>query len=279
MFATYSNKGKHKTSFYIPKDSIDPIELEKIISDKKRNFDKRVRDFTARLVSDLEKRLKNVKQQERSLIYEKAKVNAILFKKWEVDTTQDICNPPKVNLHLPQPSYNNFKTYVEHYILQGKSFDYSVIPGESSERYDFTIELPEVLAEGFNRYLEVIENKLSGTAEEPFNPYPNIFASGHAFKLFENLKELIVKEESKQSNYGFIYYRLHDPALFAIHEAVTAPIFIRFLDKEINADLCLTKLRNSKSAKDYLIFNSELQNYLKALNRQNEFEYLKKKLS
>lgn len=279
MLATYSNKDKHKTSFYIPKDSIDLIELEKIISDKKRNFDKRVRDFTACLVSDLENRLKNVKREERSLIYEKAKVNAILFKEWEVDLTQDIYNPPKVNLHLPLRSYNNFKTYVEHCILQGKNFDHSHIPGETSKHYDFSIELPEVLAEGFNRYLEVIENKLSGTAEEPFNPYPRIFPSGHAFKLFENLKELIVKEESKQSNYGFIYYRLHDPALFAIHEAVTAPIFIRFLDNVYNADLGISKLRNSKSAKNYLILNSELQNYLKALNRQSEFEYLKKKLS
>lgn len=85
------------------------------------------------------------------------------------------------------------------------------------------------------------KSKSENSEVEPKNPHPKIFKNGYAWEMFLELKRLSV-DKNPLADYSFIYFKMADKKLGAIHETVTHPIFIKFLNENCDTDISAKKL-------------------------------------
>jgi hypothetical protein len=75
------------------------------------------------------------------------------------------------------------------------------------------------------------------------NPYPAIFKNYHAYQMFLELKLLTLNEENtKVADYAFIYHKMKQKSLMAIHSNISQRVFIDFLNDNFNAKIVVAKL-------------------------------------
>lgn len=86
-----------------------------------------------------------------------------------------------------------------------------------------------------------IEGRYKELGIESLNPYPRIFPDYMCYMFFEEMKTLLIRDETIQANYAFIFYAFEEKGL--IYKKLKHEVFIDFLKEHCEPDLSITQLK------------------------------------
>ncbi len=282
LVETYKNFDQNLERNFISLDNFEDSEKTKIQLKQKAIFTNLVSELKESFLVNFNKRFQKSKNKAGLLIAEKEKLEQFLFGEWEIEDFQKICTAVGYNFHLKLSDFGSYQNYIDKQLIQAIDFPFDFVPSPNSNFFEWKHPLPEVLAEALFLQLKFIDEKLATyNKDEEYtqNPYPLIFKDYPAYAFFEALKLNTVNADTIQADYGYIYYRLHHPRLFAINEPVKKNHFCDFLREiKVPLDSEIKTLPNTKNKTKRAALEMYLKKYLEAINSDLELEYVMEKI-
>ena len=97
--------------------------------------------------------------------------------------------------------------------------------------------------------------------EVPVNPEPGIFKDGYAYKMFMELKELMVRKKTALADYSYIFYKMHNGPVYTIKELTSHTKFINYINKEYDAGITASKFTCRENSARHKIYSTVNGNY------------------
>jgi len=262
----------------VTEEDIREADMARIKKKQKVLFNNQVKSLLKKWKSDFLKRYNNSRLKETLLTEEIKQVDGIfnypilpetliIFHHWIVSFTAE--------------TLKRIQQYHANFNIKGLERNYDFMHSPNSPYQDLNKIPDEIYAESCMEYwlwlkelasppvikTTVVQPPNISNAQNPQKPVEpanldiGIFKNGYACQFFLDLKQSTVKEDTLAADYGFIFFKLKDPDLKAIHPSTKHKDFFAFLKEKCQVIVPGTKFPKTNPKGKQAIYNELLKKH------------------
>lgn len=222
--------------------------LKKIRNKQKDIFYQEVNKISNHLIKEFNKIYKTSKEKTYYLAIERKKIEEILFE--TVPSNHEFSTTRRSNIVFNSNELREIQNYIERIHIKNMKQEFEFIHSSMCQFHDKEIIHPAIKAEAYYSLLNHIRAKFTNDKGLRYN---GIFEEEYGIELCTKLVNKIVKENSKVSDYSFIYYKLVEVKIINAGN-VNHGLFIKFINEifpiKLNKNLKQLRILSSSKTKE-----------------------------